>query len=487
MGLLCKKIYKNIQQAIEMKRTKFFGEAISLTDYLIGLTRDTNIPLEYTDLTTNRNFGNVMVDDFGDYIPFVKWLGEINNKKYSDWAEQKAIFIMRKFQMPNGLLCTSFKKKNRVPKKNNLKIFNADKMSDSVLGINLMYDLTKNQIYRNSLWKFFSGLKKYMISKRGFVYYKRTPIVSYPFSMGKHCGLYIEELTKFYESTKENKLIDFAKNISYPWIDDLYFKKNGLFPFQCTSSLIKPFAEILFKKLTSFTFGTSMLAKSNTNMIFGLTRLQTIIQEDKINKALNSWVNALESKLLTKDNFLLSIWQGHKRSNISYLGADHAAIDALLEIYLLNSNQKALDLAIKVAHGWLNFQSNLGLVVETPYICDTSGISQLMKNYSMTRTGISRLDSQTDFAIVLLKIYELTKNRKYLKAAKNITDGTIKHHKYKKGFVEFVNVKTGEKGGHVIETKFLFLLLKLFILLHETENGQKIYKDKLIKDIIRDR
>ena len=71
--------------------------------------------------------------------------------------------------------------------------------------------------------------------------------------------------------------------------------------------------------------------------------------------------------------------------------------------------------------------------------------------------------------------------------AKNIADGVIKHHKYKEGFVEFVNIKTGEKKGHVIETKFLFLLLKLFILFHEIENGKEVYKDKLIKDLIRDR
>ena len=110
-----------------------------------------------------------------------------------------------------------------------------------------------------------------------------------------------------------------------------------------------------------------------------------------------------------------------------------------------------------------------------------------MKNYSMSRTDISRLDSQVDFAVVILKVYELTKDKKYLDAAKNITNGIIKYHKFNKGFIEFVNIKTKEQKGHKIETKFLFLILKLLILMHNIENGKKIYKDKLIKDLIRDR
>jgi hypothetical protein len=470
-----------------MKQTIFIKEAVSLADYLINLTKNNNLPLEYTNLKKNNNFGNVMVDDFGDYLPFVEWLGQTTNNKYSEWVKQKAFFTIQNFQMPNGLLCTSFKKKNKIPKKNNLKIFNADKMSDSILGVNLMYDLTKKESYEKTLTRFFTALDKKMTSKKGIIYYKKTPFFKYPFSMGKYCGLYIEELVKFYEVTKDEHLLKLAEKLSRPWIEDTFFKKQGLIPFKCTFALIKPFAQVLFKKLTSFSFETSMLTKSNTNMIFGLARLQNIINSDKINHALNQWVNAVESKLLTKENVLLSIWQEHNKFNISYLGADHAAIDALLEIYLVNKNKKALNLAIKITGGWLKFQSKIGLVTETPYEYNLSKLSKIMKNYSMSRTDISRLDSQVDFAVVILKVYELTKDKKYLDAAKNITNGIIKYHKFNKGFIEFVNIKTKEQKGHKIETKFLFLILKLLILMHNIENGKKIYKDKLIKDLIRDR
>jgi len=169
-----------------------------------------------------------------------------------------------------------------------------------------------------------------------------------------------------------------------------------------------------------------------------------------------------------------------------YLGADHAAIDALLEIYLVNKNRKALALAKNVTDSWLKHMSPLGLIEESPYENDKR-LKRILRNYSMTRKKISRLDSQTDFAVVLVKMYELTKEKRYLKAAERIIDGVLKHHKYGKGFAEFVDVENGNQSGSVIETKFLFLFLKILLLLHVSRREERIYKDRLLKDIIRDR
>ena len=45
-----------------------------------------------------------------------------------------------------------------------------------------------------------------------------------------------------------------------------------------------------------------MLTKSNSNLIFGLIRLQTHIKSKHLDYALTKWVDSLESKLLTKEN-----------------------------------------------------------------------------------------------------------------------------------------------------------------------------------------
>lgn len=467
-----------------MKKETYMEEAVSLADYLISLT-DNKVPLEYTDIENDKMFGNITVDDLGDNIPFIAWLGYLNNKKYLEWAEDQAQTIVKHYQMPNGLLCTRHLKKG-YPKKNNNKVFNADKMSDSALGLNLMYSLTKDETYMTSLLIFFIGLIE-VISSQGFIYYKKSPFFTFPFSTGKYCGLYIEELIKAYEPRGCEGLLTYAKILAYPWIREPFFKRNGLFPFKCTNPMIKPFAQILFKRTTSFTFDTAMLTKSNANLIFGLVRLQTVVKDPEIERALNLWVKAVQTKLLTHEGILTSIWQENKSRTISYLGADHAAIDALLEIYHVTNNKSAYDLAIRITNGWIKLQSETGLVIETPYNYDTKELSKLMKNYSMTRTDISRLDSQTDFAIMVLKVYELTEDVKYLSVAEKIAKGIIEYHKFGKGYVEFVNTETGEQIIKPIETKYLFLLLKLFLLMYEVKRGKKIYKDALIKDIIRDR
>lgn len=470
-----------------MKKTKYLSEAEKLANNLIDLSSGLDLPLEYTDLTSGSMQGNVMVDDFGDYLPFMFWLGELTDKRFKSWAEKKAKLTIDKYQMPNGLFCTSFRKKGMFPKKSNFKTFDADKMSDTSLGVNLLHDLTKDDSFKESLSKFFIGLEKTMTSKKGFIYYKSTPLFKIPFSMGKYCGLYIEELSKLYEKTKDKKQLNYAIKLSSPWINNSFFNKHGLFPFICMNPLIKLPSEILFRKKTSFTFDTAMLSKSNTNLIFGLTRLYRITKNKKLGNALDNWVDSIESNILTDNDVCLSIWNPKRTYDLIYLGADHAAVDSLLEIYLSTKNKKSLKLAEKITKGWLNYQSKEGIIQETPIKYNTSKISKLMKNYSMTSPGISRLDSQTDFAIMVLKIYELTKNKKYLTSAKKITEGILHSHKYKKGFAEFVEIKNKSIKGRKIETKFLFLLIKLLVLMDQVIKGKKIYKDSKIKDIIRDR
>jgi uncharacterized protein YyaL (SSP411 family) len=465
-----------------VRKSIWLQEAEELGEYLTTLAVE-GIPREYTNVKTGEVFGNVMVDDFGDYIPFMYWLGKLTNKKYCAWAKEKAMYTLNHFQMPNGLLCTSFKERG-VPEKNNNKTFNADKMSDAVLGMNLMHELTEEKSYATAVKKFFAGLSKHMTSGKGFVYYKKHPLGVFPFSMGKYCGLYIEEAVKHYEATQDERALQYAKKLAKPWINDSFFKKTGLFPFKCTIPAIKPFASLAFKKQTSFSFNTAMLTKSNTNLLFGLTRLQAIIEDEQLEQAVLHWSKNVEKKLLTKENIFKTLWPG---KTLSYLGSDHAAIDALAEVHIVTGSDQALQLAITATEGWLKLQSQSGLIPETPYHYNINQLSKMMRNPSMAKPGISRLDSQTDFGVMLLRIHELTGEEKYRKAALKIAKGIITHHKHGKGFTEFVDVNTHKQFGHVIETKFLFLLLKFFLALVEVDKGIKIYKTPWLKDMVRDR
>jgi uncharacterized protein YyaL (SSP411 family) len=216
------------------------------------------------------------------------------------------------------------------------------------------------------------------------------------------CGIYIEEAVKLFEITGEKEYLDMAKKMAQPWLNNTFFKKYAVFPFACTLPSIKPLLNPLFRKKTSFDFDTFMLTKSNTNLIYGLCRLYHHTNDNRIEENLTKWYSSIKEKLLIKGSHINSLWSPNEKFSISYLGADHAAIDALIEISLTLKKDEPLKLAIDLAKGWLKKAGKTGLVGEIPFEYPTKKYSRVMINQGMLRKGVSRLDSQTDFIVVLL-------------------------------------------------------------------------------------
>ena len=65
--------------------------------------------------------------------------------------------------------------------------------------------------------------------------------------------------------------------------------------------------------------------------------------------------------------------------------------------------------------------------------------------------------------------------------------GLINNSSYSGAYVDIVHTKTLEKKYFKIETKFLFLLTKLFITADLIEKNGSIYNNDLFKTLIRDR
>jgi len=131
-------------------------------------------------------------------------------------------------------------------------------------------------------------------------------------------------------------------------------------------------------------------------------------------------------------------------------------------------NEEILKLAKSCADSWIKHQSKTGLI---PHSIENQ---------------FSRLDPQTDFAVVLLKLSEITGKKKYHTSAVKTLNGILKYHKLDVGYVDYVNIETKEKRDFIIQTKFLSLLLKLFLLTYEISK-KKIYENDLLKSLIRDR
>jgi hypothetical protein len=175
------------------------------------------------------------------------------------------------------------------------------------------------------------------------------------------------------------------------------------------------------------------------------------------------------------------------KGSVVSLEGNHAILDALLEIWLRLKNEQILETVEFVANAWIERQDSSGLIPE--------GISEPIPRFStgiIPRTSfidphLSRLDSQTDFLVFLLKLYDVTNDSKYYTSSLNILQAITKYHKFDEGYVEYVNIPSKEKVSYVIETKYLSLLLKSFIAHIEVLKGEKIVNNPLLSNLLRDR
>ena len=455
---------------------------MDIIDYLFDIIGD-GIFKEWIDLNKKETYGNVMVDDLGDTFPFAYYIYEnysegINDNKKSqiDVYTQK---LIRKYQCTNGLFITN----RDLGKRNNkyINIYNADKMSDVALGLNLMFRLTQDEFYLDSAKLFFSGIESMKISNYTIPYIK-FGFVKIPWFSGKWDGLYIEEKVNLYKLTKDSSYISSGMETALFWINTKFFQRNGLFSFESTP-FYKPVLSPVFKFRLGIHFDSAMSSKANANLIFGLTELYLITKNNIIKEALIKWVEATKKLFMNDDGYFYSIWSEYDGQSYVFLGNDHAMVDALIEIYLVTGYENALVIAKKNMDYWLSRQTDNGYF---PQGVEGHGVT--FANWLKGKDpNMTRLDTLTDYGVMLLKIFELTNDIKYYDACKKMIMGLIEYSSYSGAYVDVIHTKTLEKNHFMIETKFLFLLTKLFISFDQIENKKSIYKDELFKNLIRDR
>lgn len=455
--------------------------SLDIINYLFNIKGD-EIFKEWVDLNKKEIFGNVMVDDLGDTSPFAYYVYDNynvdnnENKKYQVDLYTKD--VISKYQQENGLFITD---RNLNLKNNKIIIFNSDKMSDVSLGLNLMFTLTQDEFYLDSSKLFFNGLEHLRIHRHTIPYLK-SGIIKVPWFSGKWDGLYIEELVNLYNITNDPIYIDSAKKSAEYWINTIFFQKHGLFSFE-SIFYIKPFMRPVFKLGLGLDFDSAMSSKANSNLIFGLNELYLITKDNKIKEALIKWTESTENLFMHDDGYFYSFWSAKKGQSYVFLGNDHAMVDALIDIYLVTGYKKALRIATQNVDFWLSRQTSEGYF---PQGVDNEEVT-FAKWVKGKTPNMTRLDTLTDFGVMLLKMYEISGDKKYFIGCKKMIEGLVKHSSYCGSYVDIVNTTTLEKDYYKIETKFLFLLTKLFISFDQIENKRSIYKDELLKNLIRDR
>lgn len=452
--------------------------SIDIIDYLFDIKGD-QIFKEWIDLNKRETFGNVMIDDIGDSSPFAYYVYDnynYNNKKnlVNDYTKN----VIRQYQQKNGLFITN---RDLTNSNSYITIYNSDKMSDVCLGLNLMFQLTQDEFYLDSSKLFFNGLESTKIHAYTTAYLK-CGIIKVPWFSGKWDGLYIEEKVNLFKLTNDEFYLESAINSAEYWINTNFFKKYGLFFFE-SISYMKPLMRPIFKLGLGIDFDSAMSAKANSNLIAGLTELYLITKNDKIKEALFKWVDATRELFMHDEGYYYSFWSIKNGQNYVFLGNDHAMVDALIDIYLATGFQEAFLIATKNMDYWLSRQNDNGYF---PQGVNDEKVT-FAKWFKGKNPDMTRLDTLTDYGVMLLKMYELSGDKKYFNRCKKMIVGLINNSSYSGAYVDIVHTKTLEKKYFKIETKFLFLLTKLFITADLIEKNGSIYNNDLFKTLIRDR
>ncbi|MFC1850795.1 hypothetical protein ACFL27_11430 [candidate division CSSED10-310 bacterium] len=256
-------------------------------------------------------------------------------------------------------------------------------------------------------------------------------------------GMYIEIAADLARLTEDTRYIKLAEQLAKSWLTTTCFQKYGLFP----SVLIdQPWRKLpLFKRFLS----RVALAKENTSVASGLFTLAASPHRRKwAEQALDSWVTGLSKYFATADMVLAHtpcLAEGEVHGPV--LSNNFAVLDILCDLHHLTKSSQCLDLAESIAAYFMKFQAR-----ETGLFPDEPGQER------------SFLDSNTDFAVSLRKLAELTNQSRYREAGERALQGIIRHHRGPAGFFRDVHLKTGAVINDLVETRYVSLLLKALIL-----------------------
>ena len=184
---------------------------------------------------------------------------------------------------------------------------------------------------------------------------------------------------------------------------------------------MKPLMRPIFKLGLGIDFDSAMSAKANSNLIAGLTELYLITKNDKIKEALFKWVDATRKLFMHDEGYYYSFWSIKNGQNYVFLGNDHAMVDALIDIYLATGFEEAFLIATKNMDYWLSRQNDNGYF---PQGVNDEKVT-FAKWFKGKNPDMTRLDTLTDYGVMLLKMYELSGDKKYFNGCKKMIVGLI--------------------------------------------------------------
>ncbi|MCD4654034.1 hypothetical protein K8T06_08865 [bacterium] len=406
-----------------------------------------------------------LVCEFDDYAPFFWVLGEEQYilRQYRKLAEKirkgSLLFKRPQIRLHKGLgLPGVFR---------NVSYADSQDYVEIMYGLLELHELSNDPAFFETAEELFEILLK-NFQRHGIIRSFRIMPFGPTFSVSDAMsGMFIEiaadmaRLTS--DSAKASQWLSMAEEWLDYWLNSDMFVKFGIFPSVYLNWPWNKIPGIRKKALLS------ELAKPNASMGYGLMALASPPFNNKTaRQAFNRWIDGLHKYYMTSQCVLTQMPDLHESEQQSpVLSTNFAILDILCDAVYLFDSGECRDLAISITRYFLRYQSP-----ETGLVPDEPG-----KNRSY-------LDANSDFAVSLAKVAEITGDSHYREAGESILKGILKYHRAEYGFLRDVDLDTGEPLSSLVETRFCSLLLKPLILYRD---DLQIYGDDGKWSLFRDR
>ncbi len=389
-----------------------------------------------------------ILEDLGDYLPFFLYFGEI------DFCKKQIKGLKR--NLKDGLL-QSFLKKG------NMSFITAFSHTDLILGLIDYYQSTgKKEILSLTQEIIERCIKEFKIGKTIDSFYFPVSKFSLPI-FDTVDGSFIELFVNFYELTKDDYYLNKSKELIDGFEKNVFFQKHYLIPERIINNYAWLFNPLFKSKIKNI-----KVMKNNTNTLYGFLEYYKVTKNNQVKRLIEKWFDFFCKYLISPSGGVFDSYDfsNNQQGKIS-LEANFATLDLFCDLHYFLGDDVYIKKAKKIADFWLKKQSN-----ETKLFPIKEGKIN------------SNLDAETDMIIALMKVFELTNNLIYKTAAEEAFEGIIRYHRKKKGYVLEVNIEDGKTTNDVYKIKFIILFLKSIILFLE---GNKIYQDKKLFELLRDR
>lgn len=393
-----------------------------------------------------------MFADLGDVVPFLLYFGE------RDFARQQ-IDRLREV-MRDGLLISQF------PMWRIRGLVKSYEYTDLIYGLIDYCRATDD----DACWRELEQTVDTMSSIFGYDPRQRIRSVRFPRMHGNlpvvdtRDGMMIELFLDLYAQTKKEIYKERALHIYTELTSLPFYVKHGIFP---TWSLARPFYAL--HALLGGKFATGKIPKNNTNTLYGLLALYRATKRTDVAQHIAHTISKIENDATVDGAGIALEFVSGKAPTVANLTASFAMLDFLCDAYMALKDPAHLAFGERIARFWLERQSaETGLFPRRTDTTDTF------------------VDSETDMIVALHKLHELTGKDEYLAAADRCLAGILRYHA-PHDYPLSVNATTGAMTNHEQKTKFLSLFLKIPILKVEYANGNRIYKDDRLFDLLKDR